>query len=76
MNEIDLRDQFAMAAMQSILNNRDISKKELPAIADAAYCMAEAMINERDRRNLARAQANPHHSQSSYFGMAGFLGKR
>ena len=67
MSNENLRDQFAMAAMQSILNRRDISKDELSAIANASYCVADAMIAEKDRRNVIRAQSNPHHGTPSNF---------
>lgn len=74
MNREDLRDQFAMAAMQGIIaNGSDIP---LTALAELAYAQADAMIDERDRRNTSRAQSNSHHTPSSYLGMAGFLGRR
>ena len=73
MNREDLRDQFAMAAMQGIISNG--SDIPLSALAELAYAQADAMIDERDRRNTSRAQANPHHAPLNNLGMAGFLGR-
>lgn len=73
MNKEDLRDQFAIAAMQGIISNG--SNMPLAALAELAYAQADAMIDERDRRITSKAQANPHHAPLNNLGMAGFLGR-
>lgn len=52
-NEQSLLDSFAKAAMQSLLvdaRNNEFSEDFLTAIAIAAYDIAEAMLQERERR--------------------------
>ncbi|HCF3424913.1 TPA: hypothetical protein ACRMT1_002705 [Pseudomonas aeruginosa] len=54
---LDLRDDFAMAAMSSILGGQDIqsdpaaiSKRTLAVLAEDAYDVADAMLAERAKR--------------------------
>lgn len=57
----DLRDDFAMAAMSSILGGQDIqsdpaeiSKRTLAVLAEDAYDVADAMLAERAKRLAAK----------------------
>ena len=62
MTEQELRDAFARAAMQSLINESDlplkldtsyrtppVDPKRVRMIAQAAYIIAEAMLHERQR---------------------------
>ncbi|HBO3830705.1 hypothetical protein ACSERS_05290 [Pseudomonas aeruginosa] len=57
----DLRDDFAIAAMSSILGGQDIqsdpaaiSKRTLAVLAEDAYDVADAMLAERAKRLAAK----------------------
>lgn len=48
VKQIDLRDQFAMAALPAIIQNKGIQTTKLAA--EIAYAMADAMLEEREAK--------------------------
>jgi hypothetical protein len=54
MNDEDLRDCFAMFAMLGIITSKNI--KELGAIADLSYNMADQMMYSRKQKEKANEE--------------------
>lgn len=50
-NGMNLRDYFAAKAMQAYLNDPSLARKSIKEHAEAAYQVADAMINARERSN-------------------------
>ena len=46
---MDLRDYFAAKAMNAFLIDVDVEAEDLPSIANSAYMVADAMLQEREK---------------------------
>ena len=47
--KMDLRDYFAAKAMNAFLIDVDVEAEDLPSIANSAYMVADAMLQEREK---------------------------
>ena len=47
--QMDLRDYFAAKAMNAFLIDVDVEAEDLPSIANSAYMVADAMMQEREK---------------------------